>query len=115
MNFVAILYQLDEYMHTTVSCISHVYAYNYRYYTRFFAFCAILLLSFSPIPFSHYQLLVKYHHSLNCALQVMENLLCNLRYQMFTLVAADNAVRAVGATKLMEEYFDSCNFGVSSI
>ena len=42
----------------------------------------------------------------------MENLLRNLRYQMFTLVAADNAVRAVGATKLMEEYFDSSNFGV---
>lgn len=42
----------------------------------------------------------------------MENLLRNLRYQMFTHVAADNAVRAVGATKLMEEYFDSSNFGV---
>lgn len=55
---------------------------------------------------------MKYHHSLNDALQVMENLLRNLRYQMFTLVAADNAVRAVGATKLMEEYFDSSNFGV---
>jgi hypothetical protein len=63
----------------------------------------------------HYQLLVKYHHSLNCALQVMENLLRNLRYQMFTLVAADNAVRAVGATKLMEEYFDSSNFGVLTL
>jgi hypothetical protein len=59
----------------------------------------------------HYQLLVKYHHSLNSALQVMENLLRNLRYQMFTLVAADNAVRAVGATRLMEEHFDSSNFG----
>jgi hypothetical protein len=54
---------------------------------------------------------VKYHHSLNSALQVMENLLRNLRYQMFTLVAADNAVRAVGATRLMEEHFDSSNFG----
>lgn len=43
----------------------------------------------------------------------MENLLRNLRYQMFTLVAADNAVRAVGATKLMEEHFDSSNFGVN--
>lgn len=62
--------------------------------------------------YSHFQLLVKYHHSLNSALQVMENLLRNLRYQMVTLVAADNAVRAVGATKLLEEYFDSSNFGV---
>ena len=62
--------------------------------------------------YRHYQLLVKYHHSLIGALQVMENLLRNLRYQMFTLVAADNAVRAVGATKLLEEYFDSSNFGV---
>ena len=58
-------------------------------------------------------MLVKYHHSLNSALLVMENLLRNLRYQMFTLVAADNAVRAVGATRLMEEYFDSSNFGVN--
>lgn len=42
----------------------------------------------------------------------MDNLLRSLRYQMFTVVAADNAVRAVGATKLLEEHFDSSNFGV---
>ena len=43
---------------------------------------------------------------------MMDNLLRSLRYQMFTVVAADNAVRAVGATRLMEEHFDSSNFGV---
>lgn len=43
----------------------------------------------------------------------MGNLLKNLKYQMFIHVAADHAVRAVGATVLMEEYMDASNFGVS--
>ena len=53
------------------------------------------------------------HHSLTSALTVMGNLLKNLKYQMFIHVAADHAVRAVGATVLMEEYMDASNFGVS--
>lgn len=72
----------------------------------------IVPLPCAPDTSSHNQLLVKYRHSLNGALRVMDNLLRSLRYQMFTVVAADNAVRAVGATKLLEEHFDSSNFGV---
>ena len=54
------------------------------------------------------------HHSLPGALQVMGNLLQNLKHQMFMHVAADNAFRAIGASKLMVEYFDTSTFGVIS-
>lgn len=53
------------------------------------------------------------HHSLNKALSTMGNLFKNLKYQMFVHVAAENTVRAVGVSKLMEEYLDASNFGVS--
>ena len=43
----------------------------------------------------------------------MGNLFKNLKYQMFVHVAAENTVRAVGVTKLMEEYLDASNYGVS--
>ena len=44
---------------------------------------------------------------------MIDNLLKNLKFRMFLHVAADHAVRAVGATVLMEEYMDASNFGVS--
>ena len=53
------------------------------------------------------------HHSLKGALTMIDNLLKNLKFRMFLHVAADHAVRAVGATVLMEEYMDASNFGVS--
>ena len=53
------------------------------------------------------------HHSVRKAMVVINNMLKNLKYQMFIHVAADHAVRAVGATVLMEEYMDASNFGVS--
>ena len=52
------------------------------------------------------------HHSMQNALLVINNMLKNLKYQMFIHVAADHAARAVGATTLMEEYMDASNFGV---
>jgi len=58
----------------------------------------------------HMELLVN-HHSLKNALTVMGNLLKNLKYQMVLHVAADNSVRAVGASKLMQELLDASNFG----
>lgn len=61
----------------------------------------------------HIELLVN-HHSMNHALQVINNMLKNLKYQMFIHVAADHAARGVGATVLMEEYMDASNFGVST-
>ncbi len=51
---------------------------------------------------------------MNHALQVINNMLKNLKYQMFIHVAADHAARGVGATVLMEEYMDASNFGVST-
>ena len=59
----------------------------------------------------HIELLVS-HHSIHNALLVINNMLKNLKYQMFIHVAADHAARAVGATTLMEEYMDASNFGV---
>lgn len=59
----------------------------------------------------HIELLVS-HHSIQNALAVINNMLKNLKYQMFIHVAADHAARAVGATTLMEEYMDASNFGV---
>lgn len=52
------------------------------------------------------------HHSMKNALVVINNMLKNLKYQMFVHVAADHAARGVGATVLMEEYMDASNFGV---
>ena len=43
----------------------------------------------------------------------MGNLFKNLKYQMFVHVAAENIIRAVGVTKLMEEYLDASNYGAS--
>jgi hypothetical protein len=43
---------------------------------------------------------------------VTGNLLKNLKYQMFMHVVTDHAVRAKGASELMEEYMDASNFGV---
>lgn len=40
------------------------------------------------------------------------NLLKNLKFQMFVHVVTDHAVRAMGASELMEEYMDASNFGV---
>jgi hypothetical protein len=53
------------------------------------------------------------HHSIQKALLVINNMLKNLKYQMFIHVAADHAARAMGATALMEEFMDASNFGVS--
>ena len=65
-----------------------------------------------PSSPSHIVVLVN-HHSINKALSTMGNLFKNLKYQIFVHVAAENTVRAVGVTKLMEEYLDASNYGVS--
>lgn len=52
------------------------------------------------------------HHSIQKALLVINNMLKNLKYQMFIHIAADHAARGVGASTLMEEYMDASNFGV---
>ena len=70
-----------------------------------------LSLSLSLSLSSHIELLVN-HHSLTNALTVTGNLLKNLKYQMFVHVVTDHAVRAKGASELMEEYMDASNFGV---
>ena len=73
-----------------------------------------LSLSLSTSTSSHIELLVN-HHSLTNALTVTGNLLKNLKYQMFVHVVTDHAVRAKGASELMEEYMDASNFGVCEI
>ena len=52
------------------------------------------------------------HHSLSNALTMTGNLLKNLKFQIFVHVVTDHAVRAMGASELMEEYMDASNFGV---
>ena len=73
-------------------------------------FSLIPLSSLPTLP-SHIELLVN-HHSIQKALVVINNMLKNLKYQMFVHIAADHTARAVGATTLMEEYMDASNFGV---
>ena len=55
------------------------------------------------------------HHSMKHAILVINNLLKNLKYQIFAHVAADHVTRGVGAAVLMEEYMDASNFGVGNI
>ena len=53
----------------------------------------------------------------HCGLPGVYGILCNvlnlIKLQVFENSAEYNAVRAVGLNTLMQEYFDSCNFGVS--
>ena len=43
---------------------------------------------------------------------IMSNVLGLIKDRMFQNSAEDNAVRAVGLQRLMDELFDACNFGV---
>lgn len=52
------------------------------------------------------------HHSLEGALSVLSNLLKKLKDLIFLSVAEYNSIRAAGLQKLLEELFESCNFGV---
>ena len=65
-------------------------------------------------PHSHFKLLVD-HYGLPGAYGILCNVLNLIKLQVFENSAEYNAVRAVGLNTLMQEYFDSCNFGVSGL
>ena len=66
------------------------------------------------ILFSHFKLLVDHHTAPN-ALVITCSVLNLIKQFMFKHSYEDHSIRGVGLYKLMQELFESSNFGVSTI